>query len=280
MRQACRVVYNNCHFQPGGVSMAVSTAPERHVRRICLGVKTIMTKRAIFVSLLLMFAASAVVAAPLVDGKVKAGKKKSAVCAACHGATGNSASAQFPKLADQSAQYIYDQLKLFKSGARNDAIMSAQAAALGEQDMKDLAVYFAAQEIKPGVVQNLKLAQQGAKIYHGGAPEFDVPACSGCHGPAGLGNPAAAYPRISGQHAEYIFKELEAYRNGERSGYPKAEIMESVTRGLSQEQMKALAAYVSALMPAKPGQQNTDGALLQKAKKPAAADADKAAAKG
>lgn len=222
-----------------------------------------MTTRAILVSLLLTFAAGAVAAAPLVEGDVQAGKKKSAVCAACHGVDGNSASPQFPKLAGQHAQYIYNQLKLFKSGQRENAIMSAQAAALSEQDMKDLAVYYAAQQIKPGVVPNVSLAQLGAKIYHGGLPEFDVPACSGCHGPAGLGNPAAGYPRISGQYADYIAKQLLVYRNGQRSGYPAAEIMEGVTRGLSNQQIEALAAYVTGLVPAEPGQENTAGALLQ-----------------
>lgn len=222
-----------------------------------------MTKCAILASLWLALTAGAVMAAPLIDGSVEAGKKKSAVCAACHGVDGNSTSAQFPKLAGQHATYIYRQLKLYKSGQRSGTIMQAQAAALSQQDMKDLAVYFAAQEIKPGFVPNIDLAQLGAKIYHGGLPEFDVPACSGCHGPAGLGNPAAVYPRISGQHAEYIAQELKAYRTGKRSGYPQAEIMAGVTRGLSNHQIKALAAYITGLMPAQPTQANTSGALLQ-----------------
>lgn len=222
-----------------------------------------MTKRAILASLLLIISAGAVTAAPLVDGSAKAGKAKSAVCAACHGADGNGISPQFPKLAGQNARYIYEQLKLFKSGKRSNAIMSAQAAALSEQDMKDLAVYFAAQKIKPGVVPDIELAQLGAKIYHGGLPEFDVPSCAGCHGPAGLGNPAAAYPRISGQYAQYIVKELKAYRAGTRGDYPHAEIMHGVTRGLSDHDIEALAAYVTGLMPAEPGHNNTSGALLQ-----------------
>lgn len=244
-----------------------------------------MTKRAILVFLLLAISAGAVVAAPLVDGNAEAGKKKSAVCAACHGADGNSASAQFPKIAGQNANYIFEQLQLFKSGVRENAIMSAQAAALSEQDMKDLAAYFSQQKTKPGVVPDIKLAQEGAKIYHGGAPEFDVPACSGCHGPSGLGNPAAAYPRISGQHAEYIVAQLTAYRDGTRGGTDHAVIMQGVTRGLSDHQIKALAAYVTGLMPAQADQQNTSGALLQNPpekagdKKSAADSGDKAAAK-
>lgn len=220
-------------------------------------------KRAIVLSALLAISAGAVSAAPLIDGSVKAGKKLAARCAGCHGLDGNSASAKFPKLAGQHATYIYQQLKLFKSGKRSNPIMQAQAATLSEQEMKNLAVYYAAQEIDPGVVTNEDLAQLGAKIYHGGLPEFDVPACSGCHGPAGLGNPAAGYPRISGQHAEYIVQELKAYRSGKRSGYPGAAIMAGVTRGLSNHQIKALAAYITALVPAQRKHQNTTGALFQ-----------------
>lgn len=237
-----------------------------------------MTKRAILASLLLLLSAGAVAAAPLIDGSVEAGKKKSAVCAACHGADGNSASAQFPKLANQNARYIYRQLELFKSGKRKNAIMAAQVAALSDQDMKDLAAYFAAQEIKPGVVPNIELAQRGAEIYHGGEPEHGVPACSGCHGPAGQGNPAAGYPHISGQHASYIAAQLTAYRDGTRGDYATAQIMHGVTRGLSNQDIKALAAYVTGLMPAKPGQENTSGALLQNAPEPTADKADKAGA--
>lgn len=235
-----------------------------------------MTKRAILVSVLLALSAGAVTAAPLVDGNLKAGKKKSAVCAACHGADGNSSSPKFPDLAGQHATYIVEQLQLFKSGKRSNPIMQAQASALSTQDMKDIAVYFAAQEAKPGVVKNMDLAQLGAKIYHGGLPEFDVPACSGCHGPSGLGNAAAVYPRISGQHAQYIVAQLKAYRTGKRSGYARAEIMESVTRGLSNHQIKALAAYVTALMPAKPSHDNAGGALLQNPPEPKKSDKPKA----
>lgn len=227
-----------------------------------------MTKHAILVSLLLAVSVGTVTAAPLIDGNIKAGKKKSAVCAACHGADGNSTSAKFPKLAGQNATYIFKQLKLYKSGKRKGTIMQGQVASLSKQDMKDLAVYFASQKIKPGVVKNVELAQLGAKIYHGGDPEHNVPACSGCHGPSGLGNPAAVYPRISGQHAKYLVAELKSYRKGTRGDYPHAKIMHGVTRGLSPHQIKALATYISGLMPAKPKHDNPSGALLQNPPKP------------
>ncbi|HLQ86063.1 MAG TPA: c-type cytochrome [Salinisphaeraceae bacterium] len=221
-----------------------------------------MTKRAILVSLLLV-SAGAVTAAPLVDGDVEAGAEAAAVCAACHGSDGNSSSAEFPKLAGQNANYIFRQLQLFKSGEREDAVMNAQAQPLDEQEMKNLAVYYAAQEIEPEVVSDFALAQKGAKIYHGGDPEHAVPACAGCHGPAGLGNPAAAYPRISGQYAEYLVEKLKAYRAGEHGNYAHAQTMSGVSRGLSNDDIKALAAYVSGLMPATDEQENISGALFQ-----------------
>lgn len=271
MRRTHAVVYNDCHFGSGRIN-----SRSRGPRLVCaadvLGVTTIMTKRAILVFLLLAGVAGAAVAAPLVDGDADAGKTKSAACAACHGADGNSTSAQFPKLAGQGAGYIVEQLQEFKSGVREDAIMSAQAAALSEQDMKDLAVYFSTQEAKPSVVPDIKQAQAGAKIYHGGAPEFNVPACSGCHGPAGLGNPAADYPRISGQHAEYLVAQLTAYRDGTRGGTDRAEIMQGVTRGLSNQQIEALAAYITGLTPGAAPDGSNNGALLQNAEAPASAD--------
>lgn len=228
-----------------------------------------MTKHATLVGLLLALSNAVAMAAPLIDGNVEAGRKLAAQCAGCHGLDGNSSSAKFPKLAGQHATYIYQQLQLFKSGQRKNAIMNSMASGLSKQEMKNLAVYYASQEIKPSLVPNVDLAQLGAKIYHGGLSEFDVPACSGCHGPSGLGNPAAVYPRISGQHAEYIAAELRAYRTGKRGGYPRAEIMEGVTRGLSNHQIKALAAYITGLMPAKPTHDNDSGALLEDPPEPA-----------
>ncbi len=223
-----------------------------------------MTKRSILVPLLLMMTAfaGAVGAEPLIDGDIEAGEQKAAVCASCHGPAGNSVSPQYPKLAGQGAPYLYQQLKLFKDGTRDNAIMQAQAAGLSDQDMKDLAAYFSAQPTQPGVADP-ELAQAGAIIYRAGKPEADVPACAGCHGPAGLGNAAARYPRISGQPAQYTADELRAYRENERTGYLRAEVMQSVAEGLSDADIEALAAYLAGLAPAEPGSMNTSGALMQ-----------------
>lgn len=194
--------------------------------------------------------AGTVAARPLIDGSAAAGKKKSAVCAGCHGVHGNSTSPQFPKLAGQHATYLYAQLLHFKTGKRDSPIMQAQVAGLSKQDMKDLAVYYSKQQMKPGVASK-ELLDRGAKIYRYGLPEEGIPACAGCHGPSGLGNAAARIPRISSQHAKYLIQELKAFRSGKRSGYPKAEIMVGVTQEMTDRDIKAVATYLQGLQPRK-----------------------------
>lgn len=200
-----------------------------------------------------LMAAAAVSAEPLADGDPQAGGKKAAPCAACHGPAGNSANPQWPKLAGQHAAYLERQLQLYKSGARENAIMLGQAAALGERDMKDLAAYYAQQQTKIGVADEA-LAAAGKTLYFGGKPGEAVPACAGCHGPAGLGNAAAGYPRLSGQHAEYVAARLQAYRDGAVADTPHAQIMAGVSTGLSDEDIRALAEFVSGLQPAAGGE--------------------------
>jgi len=190
----------------------------------------------------------AVGAEPLVDGDAAAGEKKAAACATCHGPQGKSSNPQWPKLAGQNAEYIVTQLKAFKSGKRENPIMAGQAANLSEQDMKDLAAYFTGQPIDPGVADE-KLVERGEQLYRGGNPEEGVPACSGCHGPSGLGNPAAGYPVLAGQHAEYVRSSLKAYRDGQREGYGQAAIMAGVADDLTDSDIAAVAAYVQGLQP-------------------------------
>lgn len=220
-----------------------------------------MTKR--FILLFgLMICAGAVSADPLVDGTAETGQQKAAACAACHGPKGNMQSDQFPKLAGQGAPYIYEQLKLFKSGDRQNAIMAGQVAGLNDQDMKDIAAYFAAQQTRPGA-SDATIAPAGATLYHAGKSDEGVPACSGCHGPSGLGNSAAKFPRLSGQNPQYIVTQLKAYRDGNRSGYRNATIMNAVAEELTDKDIQALASYVAGLGPAAPGTVNDKGALMQ-----------------
>lgn len=192
------------------------------------------------------FAADAGAASPFLKGDAKAGEAKAAVCAACHGAKGNSAVPAWPKLAGQGAVYTYTQLKQFKSGARNNAIMAGQVAALSDQDMQDLAAYFAAQDATPGVASKDAVAI-GEKLYRAGAADRGLPACSSCHGPAGAGNPAAGYPHVGGQHAEYNAAQLNAYRKGERKAGTNGQMMAEIAAKLTDEEIAALASYLNGL---------------------------------
>lgn len=193
-------------------------------------------------------------------GNPVAGKNKSSTCAACHGPDGNSAAANFPKLAGQHERYIIKQLMDFKSGARKDPVMSPQAANLSEEDMADLAAYYSSQTIKPGKTDE-QLADMGERIWRGGNPESKVPACTGCHGHAGGGNPAAKFPMLAGQHAEYVAKQLTDFRAAGRVD-PDAikegeelpgrhndagRMMQNTAKGLDDYELKAVASYIQGL---------------------------------
>ncbi len=182
-------------------------------------------------------------------GDAESGKAKSTPCAACHGADGNSANPAWPKLAGQGAPYIVEQLKLFKEGTRSDPLMSPQAAGLSDQDMLDLAEFYAAQTSTPGAA-DAELVELGEAIYRGGIIDKDVTACAACHGPSGAGNVPAKFPKLSAQHADYTKLRLEAYRAIDptmEKTYPAASIMVSVTERLTDHEIEALAQYIQGL---------------------------------
>lgn len=194
--------------------------------------------------------AAAQAAVNMPAGDIAAGKTASAVCAACHGADGNSATDQFPRLAGQNAKYIYTQLTHYKSGARKNALMNAQAANLTSKQMADLAVYFASKQ--GGVsLADPSIVDAGAKLFRGGAPARGVVPCSGCHSPNGRGNAQAAFPRLGGQHASYVKLQLEAYRaagRGDATGTKREHpIMQQVASRLSDEDIELLSNYISGL---------------------------------
>src|SRR5699024_9470073 len=122
-----------------------------------------------------------------------------------------SSSSEYPKIAGQGAPYLLKQLQDYKSGDREDAVMAGMASPLSDEDMEDLAAYFASKKIKGGAADP-DLAEDGERLYRGGNAENGVPACSGCHGPAGQGIEAAKFPALGGQHAEYIEEQLRAFR--------------------------------------------------------------------
>lgn len=180
-----------------------------------------------------------------VNGDADAGKTKAAACAACHGADGNSAISANPKLAGQNAKYIVTQLQYFKSGERANPIMKGMASVLSDQDMADIAEYYAAQTVKTGAADE-GLVHRGEQIYRGGDKESNIPACIGCHGPQGEGNPGANYPSLGGQHEDYVRAQLYAYRKEQRVN-TKADIMMGVTRYMSDKDIDAVSSYIQGL---------------------------------
>jgi hypothetical protein len=176
-----------------------------------------------------------------VKGQAIAGQ----VCVACHMADGNSVIPQNPKLAAQHAQYISSQLTAFKSGERKNAIMMGIAVGLSPEDMANLGAWFESQKPAPLGSKDKTLAEAGQKIYKGGKPGQGVPACAGCHSPSGAGIPAQ-YPRLAGQHPEYIVAQLKSFKAGERANGNAAQMMTIASR-LSDKEMDALAEYLAGL---------------------------------
>jgi len=175
----------------------------------------------------------------------KAQKTASTVCAACHGANGNSVSPLYPKLASQHEAYLAKQLHDFKSGKRKNAIMSAMVMSLSAEDIQGLAAYFSAQQEKPGSATNPKLIAAGKKIYRGGVAGTGVPACMGCHSPNGAGIPVL-FPRVAGQHAEYVATQLKAFRAGTRANDPN-KMMRQIALRMTDPEIAAVSQYIAAL---------------------------------
>ena len=178
-------------------------------------------------------------------GNAEAGKTKSATCAACHGADGNSVNPEWPKLAGQHPSYIAKQLANFKDDARSNPSMSPMAKPLSEQDMADLAAYFSSQAAKPGEADQTKVAL-GEQMYKGGNNATGVAACAACHGPTGTGNPASNFPSLSGQHATYIKNQLNAFRKGERAN-DAGKMMRNVAAKMTDAEIEAVAEYIAGL---------------------------------
>lgn len=200
-------------------------------------------------ALVALLAFGSTASAQLENADPMRGEGAAMVCAACHGADGNSAIPNYPNLAGQHADYIYEQLQFYKSGERANAIMLGQAAGLDDQTMADLAAYFATLEAEIGETPE-ELLSTGRAIYMGGIAEKGVPACVSCHGPGGMGIPSTGYPRLSGQKTQYTIEQLQLYRSGERSGYGQAEVMNDIASNLTDEEIQAVANYVRGLYPA------------------------------
>jgi len=182
------------------------------------------------------------------DELISRGKQLSEQCVACHAADGNSSVPVWPKIAGLGVAYMYKQLNDFKQGMdgpRPNAVMYGIVEDLSAQDMQDLAEYYASQKMLPGVAQADK-ANLGAQIYRVGNKATGVAACAACHGPNGRGYNLAKFPRLSGQHSEYIAQQLLAFKNGERSNSAN-QIMQEVAKRLTDEEIEAVSSYVSGL---------------------------------
>lgn len=166
-----------------------------------------------------------------------------AVCVACHAQDGNSVISLNPKLAGQHPEYLEKQLTEFKSGKRANAVMSGMASALSPEDMKNLAAYFSSQKLTLGTAKTNGAGSLGEKIYRGGIAATNVPACAACHGPTGAGLPKQ-FPRMGGQHADYIQAQLKNFRTGERANAP---MMMTIATKMTDAEMAAVADYIQGL---------------------------------
>lgn len=208
-------------------------------------------------------AAAPVAMAAVKPGDPKAGQTKAAACGACHGMDGNSTDPQYPKLAGQSEQYIVHQLENFKSGKRQNPIMQGMAAPLAEQDMHDIAAWFASQKVIPGVADQALVAA-GEKLYREGDATRGIPACMACHSIDGSGNPGAMYPHLAGQHAQYIEAQLKGWHDGDSWGTDAhSQIMPAIARQLDAQDISAVASYIEGLHAADTGSTAAPAATAQ-----------------
>jgi cytochrome c553 len=173
------------------------------------------------------------------------------VCAACHGADGNSPTAVNPNIAGQHADYITLQLAHFKAGVRANPVMLGMATPLSADDMRAVALYYSRQKPKGLAAKDIELVKAGQALWRGGDAATGVPACSACHSPSGAGVPKS-YPRIAGQYADYTYAQLKAFKSGER-GMDKdgkdvnGRVMHGVVKAMTDRQMKAVAEYAAGL---------------------------------
>ena len=188
-------------------------------------------------------AAPAVLATVSKPDLVKGEASFNAVCVSCHGVDGNSGTPANPKLAQQHPEYLVKQLQEFKSGKRKNAIMQGFAAGLSDEDMKNIAYWATAKKAKAGFAKDKELATLGERIYRGGVQERQIAACAGCHSPNGAGIPSQ-YPRLAGQHGDYVAAQLTSFRDGGRKNSLQ---MNQVAARLNDREIRALADYVAGL---------------------------------
>ncbi|WP_409297721.1 c-type cytochrome [Pseudomonas sp. KCJK8993] len=179
-------------------------------------------------------------------GDAAAGQAKAAVCGACHGPDGNSMAPNFPKLAGQGEKYLDKQLHDIKSGKRQVLEMTGLLTNLSDQDLADIAAYFASQKGSVGAADP-KVVARGEELFRGGKLDQGMPACTGCHSPNGVGNAAAGFPHLGGQHAQYVAKQLTDFREGVRTNDGDTMVMRSIASKLSNKDIEAVSSYIQGL---------------------------------
>ena len=227
-----------------------------------------MKKKLLALSISLVFTgASSILHA---EGNLRAGKEKATACAGCHGEDGNSMVSTFPKLAQQHSSYLIKELKAFKSGSRENAMMNALAMALTDEDMTDIAAYYSSQKISANKLPVMESDDEdednddaeataetgnsseqldamlalGSDLYRNGDLKREVSACIACHGPFGEGNKPAAFPALRSQHADYIIKALSDFKAGVRSNNPD-NMMHMIAKKMTDQEIKAVAYHIS-----------------------------------
>ncbi len=222
--------------QPGPrhtLALACQGALRQRLRRYAAGV------------LLTLCGVGAAQAEPL-RGEAAAGQAKSAVCGACHNPDGNSLVPIFPKLAGQGERYLLEQLRDIRSGARAVPEMTGLLTSSSDQDLADLAAWYASQSVSTGFADPA-LVERGRALFNGGDLQSGLPACIGCHAPDGAGVASAGFPRLGGQHAAYVSKQLKAFREGQRTEADAAAVMASIAGRLSDADIDALSSYIQGL---------------------------------
>lgn len=181
-------------------------------------------------------------------GDPEIGATRAVTCIACHAQDGNSVNGEWPKLAGQHERYMVRQLKLFKTGERENAVMLGMSIALSDKDMADISAFYAAKEIKPGIAEESRV-RLGRRVYRAGNAASGVPACMACHGPSGRGNPGAGYPALGGQHAAYTAAKLREFRAGAvwGKGDNANAVMRTVAAELTDAEIEAVATYLEGL---------------------------------
>jgi cytochrome c553 len=225
-----------------------------------------MKKKLLALSMALAFTGGAAHIAHA-QGSIKAGQEKAAACAGCHGEDGNSMVSTFPKLAQQHASYLERQLKDFKDGTRNDPVMSPMALPLSDEDIADIAAYYASKRVSANQLPVLDdddeeeqpasetenkedpvqaLIAQGSDLYRNGDLKRKVSACIACHGPFGEGNKPAAFPALKAQHADYLIKALKDFKSGARSNNPE-NMMHMIAKKMTDDEIKAVSYRISVM---------------------------------